>query len=246
MAVLAALLEIQELDLAADAARRRSDELVEREALPRVAAALSKSEADLASVRTERAEAEAREEALATRVAEIAKAIEAAELERYSGKKDFGNQKDRDEAAAHAASQQALREEQTQLEEEELSLLESIEAIDARIADCESEIAGHREEGEKLAAAIGQVEREVEAERSRLAISREALAGSVPDEIRTVYERIRAQPRSGGRGATRLLEGRCGGCRIELPSLERKRMLAEPEDALIQCPQCRRVLVRGD
>ena len=66
--------------------------------------------------------------------------------------------------------------------------------------------------------------------------------GAAP--VLSAYERVRDQKGKAGRGAAVLDKGDCQGCRIKLPSLEKKRLLAEPEDALIQCPQCRLVLVR--
>jgi len=112
------------------------------------------------------------------------------------------------------------------------------------MAEHESTIGSRRAESKNLAEAIRKVESEIEAEIAALGASRSALAQPIPAEIVAAYERVRAQPRNGGRGATSLTDGRCTGCGIALPSLEKRRMLAEPEQALIQCPQCRRVLVR--
>jgi pimeloyl-ACP methyl ester carboxylesterase len=39
-------------------------------------------------------------------------------------------------------------------------------------------------------------------------------------------------------------DGVCGGCRVKLPRIEFGKMKAAPEDALISCPGCGRVLVR--
>jgi predicted nucleic acid-binding Zn-ribbon protein len=41
-----------------------------------------------------------------------------------------------------------------------------------------------------------------------------------------------------------MTDGGCGGCRMRLPVIEYNRMKAEPEDALIACTHCGRVLVR--
>ncbi len=239
MSFLAPLLEIQDLDRAADAARERSLELRERSAVPAIAKQIAQAAEMLVAARAERAQMETAEAELESAVSQIALDIEAADVERYSGKR-----KDRDEAAAHDASQQVLREKQEDLEEQELALLESIEAVEAGIEEHESAIGSHRAESENLAEAIRKVESEVEAEVAGLGTSRSALVQRVPEEVVATYERVRAQPRNGGRGATRLTEGHCTGCGIKLPSLEKSRMLAEPEEALIQCPQCRRVLVR--
>lgn len=239
MSFLASLLEVQDLDLASDAARKRSAKLPEREAVPLLKAKLAEIDSQLAAVGAERAEKQAEEEQVGEEVAQAARDIEAAEVERYSGKR-----MNQDEAAAHKESQKRLHEKQTVLEEREMELLEEIDAVEGRIAEQESARAANQTESEQVAEAIRKVEGEVSVELGRLADAREKIVGKIPADILKAYERVRAQAQKGGRGAAALAEGRCGGCQIKLPSLEKTRMLAEPEEALIQCPQCRRVLVR--
>lgn len=239
MSFLAPLLEVQDLDLAADAAQTRSAKLPEREAIPLLEAKLVEIDSKLAAANAERAEKQTEEEQIGEEVTQVARDIEAAEVERYSGKR-----KNQDEAAAHTASQKRLHEKQTSLEEREMELLEEIEPVESRIEEQESARAANRAESEKVADAIRKVEGEVSAELERFADARAKIAESIPIKLLSAYERVRAQAQRGGRGAAKLAEGRCGGCRIKLPSLERTRMMAEPEEALIQCPQCRRVLVR--
>jgi predicted nucleic acid-binding Zn-ribbon protein len=239
MSDLAPLLELQDVDLACDAARARSANLPERALLPAIEARLAEIEAAIAAARSERASQKGEEERIAREVGEVAKAIEAAELERYSG-----GRKNKDQAAAHDESQTRLREKQASLEEQELELLESIEAVEARIAEQQSVYAAHRAESERARELFEKVEGEVAAELERLGLLRASIVPRIPNLLVTAYERVRIQPRKGGRGAAVLEGSQCGGCRIKLPSLEKTRMMAEPEDALIQCPQCRRVLIR--
>jgi len=240
LSFLVPLLEIQTLDLEADAARKRSATLHEREALPKAASNFALIETRLATARADRAERETEEEELGRQVSQIVKDIEAAEIERYSGKR-----KNQDEAAAHKESQQQLHDKQSALEEQEMELLEALEAVDVRIREEESNRAANLADTEKLQEAIAKIEAEVVAELDRLAKDRQEIVTRIPENILSTYDRVRAQAQKGGRGAAVLAEGRCGACRIKLPSLERTRMLASPEDALIQCPQCRRVLVRS-
>jgi hypothetical protein len=236
---LAPLLEVQDLDIAARAAQKRSVELSERALIPKINAKIARAEAELAAARQERAGFETTEEQLGVSVEQIAKDLENAEVERYSGK-----QKSRDDAKAHDASQAALRDKKSAIEEQEMELLEAIEGVEGRIALLEGEIAKARAEGAKAVDVIGQVEREVAGELERLAAERAQRTGGIPAPVLSAYERVRDQKGKAGRGAAVLEKGDCQGCRIKLPSLEKKRLLAEPEDALIQCPQCRLVLVR--
>jgi predicted nucleic acid-binding Zn-ribbon protein len=239
MSFFARLLEIQTLDLAVDAARKRVEDLPERKLLPKLAGKRTRVDGEVAEARAEGIRIESAAEEVGRAVAQIVLDIEAAEVERYSGKR-----KDRDEAVAHDASQQALREKQTELEEEEMSLLESMEAVEGKIEIGLSEFAKIQAEGELVTKSLLKGEAEAASEIAGLEASRGALAEGISSEVMSTYERLRAQPRSGGRGATAFEGGSCTNCRITLPSLERSRMLAEPEDALIQCPQCRKVLVR--
>ena len=239
MSFLAPLIEIQNLDLASDAARNRSTKLSEREAVPLLAAKLAEIDTRMAAANAERAAKQVEEEQIGEEVAQVARDIEAAEVERYSGKR-----MNQDEAAAHKESQESLHERQTALEEREMELLEEIDAVEGRISEEASARAANRTEADQVADAIRKVEGEVTAEIGRLADARKKITESIPADILAAYERVRAQAQKGGRGAAPLAEGRCGGCQIKLPSLEKSRMLAEPEEALIQCPQCRRVLVR--
>ena len=104
MSILAPLIEIQEIDLAADAARLRSKELHERQSLPTIEAEILQIEAGLTTVREGQRRQESVEEELGTEVARIARDIEAAELKRYSS-----GHVDREEAQTHDEAQALLR-----------------------------------------------------------------------------------------------------------------------------------------
>lgn len=239
MSLLEPLLEILDLDLAAEAARARSSELPERAALPQLQAERTRIEAEIAAAEVERVETQAEEERLGSEVSQLARDIETADLERYSGKR-----MDRDEAAAHDASQHELRERKDALEAQELALLERLEAVEQRLESASTVRSAKGLEIERAERAICAVEAEVASEIARLLSARERIAPKIPPVILAAYDRVREQPRAGGRGAAPLKDGRCGACRIALPSHVKAKMLAEPDDALIQCPQCRRVLVR--
>lgn len=239
MSLLAPLLQIQELDLAADVLRQKAEGLPERAALPKLAKKLVAIDAELAKIRTA-GQARVKEEAeLGRAVSQVAKDIEAAEVERYSGKRI-----DRDQAAEHKKSQAALREKQSEYEEQELELLLAIEELEAALNKANAERAENLAETEKANAALAKAEAEIQLEIAGLMQEREGLMEGIPAPVLSTYDRVRAQERARGRGVAPLEEGRCTGCRIKLPSVEYRKMIAEPEEALLQCPQCRRVLIR--
>ena len=49
---------------------------------------------------------------------------------------------------------------------------------------------------------------------------------------------------SGGIGAAALRQRRCGGCQLELNPVEIQRIRSAPEDEVLRCEECRRILVR--
>ena len=237
---LSSLLEIQELDFAATAAQKRSDSLPERHLLIKLSARITRSRAELAAAQAEREQIEKEEEALGASVAELNSAIEAADVERYSGKRI-----DRDEASEHDTEQTKRRGEKTAIEEKEMELLESMEAVEGKASKIDAEIKEIHAEGVSVQSGVRAVEAEVAAELEEIAKKRVALATGLPGAVMTAYDRVRAQKGKAGRGGTSLSEGSCGACSIKLPSLEFTRMRDEPAEALIQCPQCRRLLIRG-
>lgn len=56
------------------------------------------------------------------------------------------------------------------------------------------------------------------------------------------YEKIRSA--NGGIGAAALRQRRCGGCQLELNPVEIQRIRVAPEDEVLRCEECRRILVR--
>ncbi|HYN67967.1 MAG TPA: C4-type zinc ribbon domain-containing protein, partial [Ornithinibacter sp.] len=45
-------------------------------------------------------------------------------------------------------------------------------------------------------------------------------------------------------GAAALHQRRCGGCQLELNPVEIQRIRSAPDDEVLRCEECRRILVR--
>ena len=238
-AQLAPLLEVQALDLSALAARARASDLPERDRLRELAQDVSRLESERRAARAERERLEAEEAEIGERVSRLAKDIEAAEVERYSAKRPS-----RDEVAEHEAAQSARRAEQTECEEREMALLEAIDDVDARDRALAAQIEDVRREAHGATERIRIVESELAAEIERIDAARSPLVAKIPSDVVKVYEHVRDQKGKAGHGATELGEGACGRCKIKLPSLEYRQMCEAEAGTLLQCPQCRRVLVR--
>src|SRR5699024_9238673 len=84
---------------------------------------------------------------------------------------------------------------------------------------------------------------EIDAEGKQLTTDRTALADGLDAGLIAMYDRIRA--RSGGLGAAPLREGRCDGCRLELPPGDLAAARAAAPEQVVTCEECDRILVRN-
>jgi predicted nucleic acid-binding Zn-ribbon protein len=65
----------------------------------------------------------------------------------------------------------------------------------------------------------------------------------VPAELLAEYERLRKA--LGGIGVARLNGNRCEGCHLTLSAMDVDRIRHEPDDVLIHCEECGRLLLRS-
>jgi uncharacterized protein len=136
----------------------------------------------------------------------------------------------------------SLAKRQSDLEDVVLEIMERREAAQERLA----ELARHVEELQRKAAEAEErraaVLAEIDAETAGAAKERELIAGTVPDDLIKLYDKLRAQ--SGGVGAAKLHHNRCDGCRLELNITELNEVRKAPADEILRCENCRRILVR--
>ena len=138
----------------------------------------------------------------------------------------------------------SLRKRLSDLEDQELVVMEKVEAAEAHVADIDAESAEiaadvARLEAERDEAAGGLATERDGAERDRAAIS-----ATIPDELLAFYEQRRT--RGGGVGAALLRQRTCGGCTITLTGSDLDRVRRAAPDEVVQCPECDRILVRTD
>lgn len=136
----------------------------------------------------------------------------------------------------------SLGRRQSVLEDDVLAVMEQREAAEARLA---AVAAQEREVRARLAAAT--VERdsgyaEIDAEVAATGSRRAALAPRIPPALLARYERLRLD--RGGVGAAALVRHRCEGCHLELSGAELAAVRDAPEDDVLYCEQCGRILVR--
>ncbi|MHA7836396.1 MAG: zinc ribbon domain-containing protein [bacterium] len=239
MATLKALLDVQTLDVARDRLVLRRETLPERVALDQVLAGrtpLDEAHAAQTARRDERARGE---RDLGREVAALAARIQEAEETLYSGSVRAPK-----ELESLQEEIRLLRARQDELEEREMTLLEEIEQEERAMRENRARLEESDREADRLRAAIGEAESEIDAELDRLAAERAPETSQLPPAILAEYERLRGRPRLAGRGAAPLDAGSCGGCRVKLPVMEYHRLKAEPEEALLTCMNCGRLLIR--
>jgi predicted nucleic acid-binding Zn-ribbon protein len=82
----------------------------------------------------------------------------------------------------------------------------------------------------------------LDAEAAEVAAPRPQVVDEVGEDLAALYEKIRST--SGGTGAAALRQRRCGGCQLELNPVEIQRLRNAPDDEVLRCEECRRILVR--
>ncbi len=128
------------------------------------------------------------------------------------------------------------------IEEAELEAMERLEQAEAQLGDVARVRAELTTQKEAQLATLEQARATIDAERATLAADRDALLAQIPADLVTRYERSRAG--HGGVGVGALRHGRCEGCRLDLTPLDLARVRAAPEDELLTCEECGRLLVR--
>ncbi|MCA1824553.1 MAG: C4-type zinc ribbon domain-containing protein [Frankia sp.] len=83
---------------------------------------------------------------------------------------------------------------------------------------------------------------EIDAETAQHAAARGEIAPQLPDDLLALYEKIRVG--NGGVGAAPLNRGRCEGCMLTISPIDLENIRHAPDDEVVRCEECRRILVR--
>jgi predicted nucleic acid-binding Zn-ribbon protein len=155
---------------------------------------------------------------------------------------DSGSIGDPKQLQSLQAELQSLARRQGDLEDVELEIMERVEGARAAVAQLTGERDTILAERDAVAAAVLAQLSVIDDQRVDVAADRESIAGTLPDDLLGLYQKIRAD--HGGVGAAPLHRGRCEGCRLELPPNEIEALRSAAPDAVIRCEECRRILVR--
>ena len=136
----------------------------------------------------------------------------------------------------------SLRRRQADLEEGVLELMEKRENAqalrDGAAAEAEIVAADTATVSAHHDVALGEIDKQADKATS----ARAGVVADIPADLLALYDKVRAQ--SGGLGAAPLRHGQCGGCRVQLSTVDLNAIRHAAPDEVIRCEECRRILVR--
>jgi uncharacterized protein len=231
------LLDLQDIDIRLDQLRhRRSNHPLAGE-LRAIEAEAGTQQAAVDEIAGRRHELERQQKRLEDEIALLDERRAEVEKKLYDGSVTASK-----DLLALQAESAHLAERKRAVEDVELEIMEALEPVMGehnaalRAADA---IAVRRATKEvELHEAIGAVQDEL----ASLEPRRAQAAGSVEPGLLTAYEALRIE--LGGVAVARLVGGTCGGCHLSLPAVDADRIRRQPDDAIVRCPECSRLLVR--
>ena len=233
---LEALLGVQEHDTARDRLRHRRLTLPERGELEAQNAKLRGLEAQASEVRGRRDVVLADERRLDDEARTLGAKADEADKHLYSGSTNSPR-----ELQAMQADVDMLRRQRSDLEDQELEVMEARETLDGELAALEALSAAVVAEIERLQGLIAVAEGEIDAELAVEDAAWATQAGIVPESLLADYQRRRAQNK--GAGAARLVGTSCTACHLSVPSTEAEQIRKSEGVNIAYCDNCGAILV---
>jgi uncharacterized protein len=231
------LLAVQEHDTSVDQLLHRREHLPSRAELDGVMGELAALDASTAELEEARHGLGREQQRLEDEIASLNDRANHHDKTLYSG--TIGNPRELQSLQDEIAS---LKRRISQLEDQELEVMEQIEPLDGQLAGLAASRAALDERGGALRAEIAEEEVAIEAELERVRTERDELVGHVDAELLAEYDDLRK--RSGGIAIARLVGGSCGGCHLSLSAVDIDRIKKLPPEAPAHCEECGRLLAR--
>lgn len=226
---LASLVALQQIDTAADTARRRLADL------PGVEQALDRTIAQ-ATAAVDAAKAGLAENLAARRALEKDVAGVDARLARFDDHKAAVKTNQEYTALLHEIS--TAKAEKEQLEDRILGLLEAADGLAAALKTAEGALAETRKTSDAARSALKTERTALDAEVARLTAERTEQAKTVDVRARATYDQLLKGRR--GQAVAEMRDGHCTACHVRLrPTVEQQ---VRRNDALVQCDSCQRLL----
>jgi uncharacterized protein len=231
------LLLVQGHDTRADQLAHRLETLPVRTQLVAVAEQVAGIDRRLATVDERGGELSRSQQRLEDEIASLTERANQAEKQLYSGA--VTNPRELQALQDDVAS---IRRRISQIEDDELEIMELTEPVDAERAQLLAEREQLDAETQRLTSELAADEGEITTELAAVRSEREAAAAQVPDDLWPEYESLRSQ--FGGVAVARLVGSTCQGCHLALSAVEVDRIRKLGLDEPVHCEECGRLLVR--
>ena len=231
------ILAVQALDLD----RRR---LQHRHAHHPIRVELASAEAALSGAREQLAEVDAELHDLERDIKRLADEVESLEAKRkdIDDKLYGGTITASKELLALQEEGAGLGERQRRIEDGELEIMERHESRSVERDRRSAAVDEAATERTRLAAELNAELAVIDAEVAKVTADRADAAAMAPPELLTIYERLAVE--HDGVAVARFVDGHCDGCHMQLSAVAIDQMKSAPDDAVVTCEECGRLLVR--
>jgi len=137
---------------------------------------------------------------------------------------------------------ETLKRRQSDLEDQELELMERLEVAENALAVAQSGLEQARADLERARQLRDDALADIADSTKRHESARAEVAAGIAAPLLSLYDRIRAQ--TGSTGAAMLKARQCQGCRIELYGNELSAVRNADPHEVVRCENCGRILVR--
>jgi len=233
---LEALLLVQEHDITLDQLRHRREAMPERAELIATLGELRQTETERAAVGERHRAVLAEERRIDDEAQAVGERADEVNKRLYSGTTTSPR-----ELQAMQADIDMLHRRRSDLEDEELEVMEQRETLDAEVAALDTALEALKETAGKLSRTIVDTEAEIDEEIARESAVRDDLAKPIAEALLRDYERRRAQNR--GAGAARLVGTTCQACHLTIPSTEAEKIRRGAGSVIAYCDNCSAILV---
>ncbi|TIC85705.1 C4-type zinc ribbon domain-containing protein [Nocardioides sp. GY 10127] len=128
------------------------------------------------------------------------------------------------------------------LEDEELEVMERLEAAQAMLQDLSDQVAVIEEKRDELESTRRAKDAGLATELGEVESARGPAAEGLPEPLVKLYDRLRES--KGGVGAAALVQRRCTGCQLALDPGVLAEFRAATTDEVLRCEECDRIVVR--
>ncbi len=136
----------------------------------------------------------------------------------------------------------SLGKRRSELEEVELEVMVRLDGIDERIKSLVGKRDALAKEIEVLTVEKEQAIAEIQSAVKKTQQDRAEMVSAIENELLALYEKVRAS--GDGIGAALLKGSQCDGCHLTMNASEVTRIKALPDDEVVRCEECRRILIR--